>query len=221
MNQSDEIQTSSDDLPNIGRVGSRLAARVLNDLAEGQNLAVICKNTGLSKADISGILTSQAGRDYLKKSKANSDLELDGKMTTALLQGADKLLERIEHGDVILLKGKLVRVPLSAKDLAFCISVLFDKRKGIRELPMAADISSGLALIAEKLEQLGSGQVIAGEAREPEVIEDAEILPSDVPASQRGILFEYNALQNDLQGKGTAARSERAAEKFNIIKGLE
>lgn len=214
-------QASDEDLPNIGKVGSRLAARVLNDLANGLNLAVICKNTGLSRADVGNILTSNVGRDYLKKTKARSDLELDGKMTTALLQGTEKLLDRIEHGDIILMKGKLVRIPLSAKDLAFCISVLFDKRKGIRELPQASEISDGLHLIAEKLSQLGQQQTIAGHAREPEGIEDAEILPSQVPATQKDILLSFNALEQGLAEKGTTARVENARGKFNIINGLE
>lgn len=217
---NDELDPIGEETAKVGKIGIRLATKVLNDLASGVNLAVICQNHGISKRDVGDILTSQQGRDYLNKSKGYSDLELDGRMTKALLESTNKLLDRIEHGDIMLIKGKLVRVPLIAKDLAFCISVLFDKRKQIREIDTTTDISDGLALIAQKLEQLGQGQVIEAKPIEPEVIEDAEILPSEVPASQKDILFKFNALQNDLAGQGREERAKKAAEKFNIISDL-
>ena len=217
---NNELQTSSDDLPSIGKIGARIAGKVLKDLAEGDSIDVICSRHSINKAQIGEIITSQPGREYLKKARAFNDLSLDGRMTKAVLLGTEKLLDRIEYGDVILLKGKLVRVPLSAKDLAFCISVLFDKRKQLQQVEAAVDIADGLSLIAQKLEQLGSAHVIEGKAIEPEVIEDAEILPSDVPATQRDILFKFNALEHDLAGHGREERTAQAMEKFNIINGL-
>lgn len=215
-----EIDTTDDETGKIGKIGVRVAHKILNDLAIGTNLDVICKTHGITKRDVGEIITSKAGRDYLNKTKGYNDLTLDGRMTKALLDASEKLLDRIEHGDIMLLKGKLVRVPLIAKDLAFCISVLFDKRKQIREVDTTSEISDGLALIAQKLEQLGGHVTIDSKPIEPKVIEDAEILPSQVPASQSQILLKYNALQNDLAGKGRATRTDEAVSKYLIVKDI-
>ena len=67
---------------------------------------------------------------------AEKGRELDSKLSQIIDRALDEVADRLMNGDCkIGHEGKLVRVPIPAKDAAIVAAVMFDKRQIIRNLP--------------------------------------------------------------------------------------
>ena len=83
---------------------------------------------------------------------------LDTRMSSIISKAFSAVEDRMENGDVVIVKGEMMRKPVSMRDLAWTAAVLFDKRQIARKLPTR--ISGGessddkLAQIAAKLGQI-------------------------------------------------------------------
>jgi hypothetical protein len=71
----------------------------------------------------------------LAELRAEKGAELDGIYTRILDEATEQLLDRVKHGDPILVKGQIRRKPVSARDLALVAAITFDKRQLCRNLP--------------------------------------------------------------------------------------
>ena len=71
----------------------------------------------------------------LAELRAVKGAELDGIYTRILDEATEQLLDRVKHGDPILVKGQIRRKPVSARDLALVAAITFDKRQLCRNLP--------------------------------------------------------------------------------------
>src|SRR5215467_584185 len=72
----------------------------------------------------------------LAEVRAKKGAELDGIYTRILDEATEQLLDRVKHGDPILVKGQIKRKPVSARDLALVAAITFDKRQLCRSLPV-------------------------------------------------------------------------------------
>jgi len=104
----------------------------------------------------------------LAELRAEKGAELDGIYTRILDEATEQLLDRVKHGDPILVKGQIERKPVSARDLALVAAVTFDKRQLCRNLPDEApgpkvdavrDLAERLhAYVVAKEKAVGEGQ---------------------------------------------------------------
>ena len=89
----------------------------------------------------------------------------DNKMSKVIDKALDLIMERMEQGDYQYDQktGRLVKVPLKARDLERVASGLFDKRQLIRKQPTnikAADLGQAerLLQLAQKFTEMSGGQ---------------------------------------------------------------
>ena len=71
----------------------------------------------------------------VKKVRDAKQDELDGRLTQVITQGVEGLLDRIENGDVKIVQGEQVRVPMDATVLSRVVGTMYDKRALLRGDP--------------------------------------------------------------------------------------
>ncbi len=71
----------------------------------------------------------------LAEVRAVKGAELDGQFTRIIEEATGQLLDRLKHGDTVLVGGEVVRRPVNAKDLALVAAITFDKRQLSRSQP--------------------------------------------------------------------------------------
>lgn len=83
---------------------------------------------------------------WLRKQKQD---ELDSHLTNIIHSGIDEINDRIQNGDTKVVRGELIKVPMTGKDLAYVASIMFDKRALIR-----GDVTSIQGKTISNLEQI-------------------------------------------------------------------
>lgn len=74
--------------------------------------------------------------DTLRECRKKKQDELDANFTGVIHTAVGKLLDRVEQGDPKLQKdGSIISIPMSGRDLAISMSILFDKRALLRGDP--------------------------------------------------------------------------------------
>lgn len=81
--------------------------------------------------------TSDWWKDLIEEIQSGEGQKQDNKMSKVIDKALDSLMERIDDGDFQYDQrtGRLVKVPLKARDLERVTSGLFDKRQLIRKKP--------------------------------------------------------------------------------------
>lgn len=81
---------------------------------------------------------------------------IDAKFSEIIEKSLDQVVDRLENGDVKVLKdGKTVRVPISARDLSLVSAINVDKRQLLRGLPTSRSESLGASSVTvSRLEKL-------------------------------------------------------------------
>ena len=126
----------------------------------------------------------------LKEVWEENNEKIDAKFTSIIEKALDQIVDRLDNGDVTVLKdGKVVRRPISAKDLSLVGAINVDKRQLLRGLPTSRTESSQeadkkvdrLERIAETFENLakyGRKKVdVIDVVPEPVLLEDNELAP--------------------------------------------
>lgn len=83
--------------------------------------------------------------------------ELEAKYEAILDKSADQIIDRIDNGDPAIIRGKVVRVPVKAKDLAGVMGTTQDKLRISRNQPNNISVSATM-----DLRQLASNFARAG-----------------------------------------------------------
>lgn len=83
--------------------------------------------------------------------------EIEAKFEHIIAKSADQILERLDKGDAVVVKGKVVRVPVRAKDLAGVMATTQDKLRVSRNQPNNFSVTATL-----DLKQLASNFARAG-----------------------------------------------------------
>jgi hypothetical protein len=93
--------------------------------------------------------------DVLREAQTVKQKELDAIWTGLVHKAADKLRERLDEGDAVLTKtGEIKNLPIKAKDLAFIMSVVTDKRAVLRG---QATSRREVVSVEQRLEKLNNG----------------------------------------------------------------
>jgi len=95
-------------------------------------------------------------KELLEEIRHENNEKLDAKFTLIAEQTQDLILDRLEHGDYVILKdGTQTRKPINAKDLALVSAITIDKRQIIRNKPtsISQNVSSG-EVSEDKLQKL-------------------------------------------------------------------
>ena len=105
-------------------------------LATG-NMAETSRLINVPKGTIDKWKTSDWWKDLIEEIQSGEGQKQDNKMSKVIDKALDTLVERIESGDYQYDQktGRLVKVPLKARDLERVASGLFDKRQLIRKKP--------------------------------------------------------------------------------------
>lgn len=110
--------------------------------------------------------------DLVREAQTVKQKELDAIWTSLIHKVADKLRDRIDGGDCQLTRdGKLVAIPIKAKDLAFIMSVVTDKRALMRG---QATSRKETVSLDQKLQKLQEGFKKITVTEEQEHIEHTE-----------------------------------------------
>ena len=195
----------------------------LSQIATGLSLSQISKDNGVNRAILATWVASAHGRDYLTSLKQQENLSLDGQFTGAIDMATKALFDRLEFGDIILLKGKLVRTPVTAKDVAFILSVLFDKRQVLRNTPQSVALEDSMAELTNKLRELGKRLDKSDPIKETSPVtylESAEIelasLPDRIQAKYRTPLKLWKARSMIVNKTGP-----KPCTNFSIVEGIK
>lgn len=127
-------------------------------------------------------LESEWWPKVVEEIQSGENQKIDQKMSKIIDKTLEKLVERIEDGDYMYDQktGRMVKVPLKARDLERITSGLFDKRQLIRKQPtnIKADPSNQADRLLKLAEQFAS--FAAGKAKEePKEIVDEYIVDGE------------------------------------------
>jgi hypothetical protein len=95
----------------------------------------------------------------LAEVRAEKGSELEGAFTRIIHKATEHLLDRIKHGDPVMVAGQVKRKPVSARDLALVSAITHDKRALARNQslsPAAPNLS--LEQLAESLRAYGAAK---------------------------------------------------------------
>ena len=127
-------------------------------------------------------LESEWWPKVVEEIQSGENQKIDQKMSKIIDKTLEKLVERIEDGDYMYDQktGRMVKVPLKARDLERITSGLFDKRQLIRKQPtnIKADPSNQadrLLKLAEQFASFAAGK----EKEEPKEIVDEYIVDGE------------------------------------------
>lgn len=112
--------------------------KCLTLIAGGSPMKTSCKLTGIPRGTLQTWRSKEWYPRVIELIRQQLDEQLDGKMTSVLNRGIDKLHARLENGDPIVntRTGEVTGYkPVSAKDNAIITSIFFDKRNLLRNKP--------------------------------------------------------------------------------------
>lgn len=130
-------------------------------------------------------------QDLLREIWAENNEKIDAKFTAIVEKSLEAIQDRLENGDVRVLKdGKIVRVPISAKDLSLVSAINVDKRQLLRGLPTSRSESIAtvgaksmdrlerLAETFENLARLGRKSPQTLDITDAQIVETTDALPN-------------------------------------------
>jgi len=94
------------------------------------------KHAGIPVSVVNSWKNSAAWWDEaVNEVKVSKNEELEAVMTHALHRANEEIIDRLEHGNEVLIQGELHRVKVPARELSQLTSVLFEKRAMLRGCP--------------------------------------------------------------------------------------
>lgn len=122
-------------------------------------------------------------QDKLNKVKTEADKQFDRKLSKIIDLASDAIEDRIQNGDVRVLKdGTEVRVPANLIQLGTILGISFDKRAAIRKTPVTDQSPTDiLAQLAQRLEKLV-------DSKAPPVIEAEDVKFQDVQGALKDLV---------------------------------
>lgn len=163
----------------VGKAGwwsDKKRIEALTILAATGILTEVQKLTGVPASTVRQWLKEQWARDLLDEIRNENDFAIDSKFTGIVHTALNGLSERLENGDSKILKdGSLVRIPVSARDLAIITAINVDKRQLLRGKPTSRSETVNEGNRLKKLEEmfLKLGKPVE---KKPEIIEDVEFV---------------------------------------------
>lgn len=199
------IQTKAGWYPDAKRIEAATVFAFTGDIAKTAELAKLPHDT------VKKWRREAWFKEILEEIREENNDKLDTLHTTVIHKSQELLLDRLENGDVTVLRdGSVIRKPVAVKELVQISGTITDKRQIIRNKPTSISGSqSEQKSETEKLEDLKSffaELVNKGKSqKKPEVIEDAEFREVAGDGSDLG------SEQNDTQEQEPTVETARAA----------
>ena len=120
------------------------------------NMTIVAERTGIPRTTLNGWRQTEWWDEMLVELRQEKGDELDAKLTKLIDSAFDQAHDRVENGDYRLTKdGKLIRVPMSGRDLTIAGATAYDKQRLHRNQPTAIKgKSEGLEELKEKFIQI-------------------------------------------------------------------
>jgi transposase-like protein len=99
------------------------------------NVEAVAKATRVPASTLRDWMTTAWWGTLSVEVRAEKGSELDGAFTRIIHEATDQLLDRLKHGDPVLVAGQVKRKPVSARDLALVSAITYDKRALCRNQP--------------------------------------------------------------------------------------
>lgn len=132
------------------------------------------KLSGVPATTVRAWLKEQWARDLLDEIRNENDQAIDSKFTNIMHSALGQLEDRLQNGDVVLLKdGSQVRKPIGARDLAIVTAINVDKRQLLRGKPTSRSENVNETSRLKKLEEMFL-RLAKPVMRKPEEIQDVE-----------------------------------------------
>jgi hypothetical protein len=154
------------------------------------NIEKVSEISGVPYHTVRAWRNSEWFQGLLREVWQENNEKIDAKFTAIVEKSLDEVLDRLENGDVRLSKdGKVVRVPISAKDLSLVSAINVDKRQLLRGLPTSRSesVDSASSRTVDRLEKLAETfESLAKFGRKTETIDitEAQLTHEALPAPE-------------------------------------
>ncbi|HEX8986314.1 MAG TPA: hypothetical protein VF816_00010 [Rhodocyclaceae bacterium] len=144
------------------------------------SMAEVSRRTGIAESTLSGWRHTEWWPRLVEEVRTRKNAEIDAGLTRVIEKAICAVEDRLDNGDVLLVKGEEVRVPVRAKDAAIVAGVMFDKRQQLRDpqnRPTREEAEEDLQRLADRLLALQSSvqrRIIEGEVK---------VLPEQSPSA--------------------------------------
>lgn len=123
------------------------------------NMGEVSRITGIPSRTLRGWRTKPWWEDFAATVRREIDSEIEAGLQQQVRSAIAQIADRINNGDVkVLSNGKRVRAPVSAKDLAVTMSIMFDKLRLVRNQPtqikQEGSTAAHLQQLADKIREL-------------------------------------------------------------------
>ena len=138
--------------------------------------------TGVPERTLQSWRQTEWFQNLLREIWAENNEKIDAKFTAIIEKSLDQVIDRLDNGDYHVTRdGKLVRKPISAKELSLVQAINVDKRQLLRGLPTSRSEAgqSGAEKTVSRLEKLAETfEQLAKHGRRPKTLEvtDAEVV---------------------------------------------
>lgn len=134
------------------------------------SMAEVSRRTGISESTLSGWRHSDWWPQLVEEVRSQKNVEIDAGFTRVIEKAISAVEDRLDNGDVVIVKGEELRVPVKARDAAIVAGIAFDKREQLRNpqtRPSEEDEWERLDRLADRLVTLQRTvrqRVLEGEA---------------------------------------------------------
>lgn len=145
------------------------------------NLKEVERMTGISYNTLKDWKETEWWATVILKIREEADDVLDAKATKIVDKALEKIMDRIENGDMVwnAKAGKAVPVPVKARDLATVTNTILDKRQLLRGKPTSISAKTSedtrLKALASEFEKFVKARTIEHEARPTHVGIEGEV----------------------------------------------
>jgi len=149
-----ELIMANTNAPTKGKGGKHIdnILKFFTLMANGSNMSAAARLCKLSYRTTMNWKKTEWYGVVMERVKELLDEELDNSYTGIVAKAADVVMDRLEHGDTIIDKGREIRRPVSGKDASIIGSIHFDKRNLLRGKPTTIEEQQNTA---QRLEELG------------------------------------------------------------------
>lgn len=118
------------------------------------SMAEVSRRTGISESTLSGWRHAEWWPRMVEEVRTRKNAEIDAALTRVIEKAIRSIEDRLDNGDVVVVREQQLRVPVRAKDAAIVAGVMFDKRQQLRApqtMPTQAESLDRLEHLADRL----------------------------------------------------------------------
>lgn len=155
ISEQTALYTAVSEFPNPCKYDVKTRIEACTRFAMEGNLQRVSDKTGIPSTTLVYWQQGPWWHDMLRHIRTEKSHELDARLSRIIDNATEKVLERLEYGDAVVVAktGELVYKPVSARDAMLTAAVGFDKRQLLRMQPTSIK-STGLDVLSQLATQL-------------------------------------------------------------------